>query len=133
MKKIGSVFILILLLSSAFRSDNRLKFYWGEKVIKYNTGISMAEINQSKNTNKLHFAIREDLIQEVGSRTTKVEINLVRNGASIYAYRFDNVLSNRTLKIHSMYSALRVGDTILIQFKGVEGILPQIIGLKIKE
>lgn len=125
--------ILFLLVITAFRSDDKLKFYWGDKKIEYNSGLSQNEINQANSTSKLHFKIREDLIQEVGNRTTKIEINLVRNGASIYTYRFENVLSNQTLKISRIYSSLRVGDTILIQFKGVDGILPQIIGIKIRE
>lgn len=132
-KKVRSAFILSLLLLTAFRSDDRMKFYWGEREIEYKSGISLTEINQPNNTNKLHYTIREDLIQEVGYRTTKVEINLVRSGMSVYTYRFDNVLSSNTLNIPRIYSSLRVGDTILIQFKGVDGILPHIIGLKIKE
>lgn len=134
MKNIASVLVLLVLfvLSTGFRSDDRLKFYWGEKEIVYKSGVSLTEINQPNNANTLRYVIRKDLIEELGYRNTKVEINLVRSGVSIYAHRFDDVLSNQTLKIQSIYSSLRAGDTILIQLKGVEGILPQIIGIKIK-
>ncbi|WP_422359962.1 hypothetical protein [Reichenbachiella sp.] len=135
MKTVISPFILILtlLLTTAFRGDDRLKFYWGEKEIEYKSGLSLAEINQTYSTSKLRFKIREDLIQEVGYRNTKIEINLVRKGASIYTYRFDDALSHQTLKIDRIFTSLREEDTILIQFKGVKGVLPQIIGLKIRE
>ncbi|WP_420583129.1 hypothetical protein [Reichenbachiella sp.] len=125
--------ILILLLTTAFRGDDRLKFYWGEMKIEFESGISLSKVIQSKPTKKLHYIIREDLIQEVGKRTTKLEINLVRRGTSIYANRYDDLLSDQTLMFDDIYSSLRVGDTILLQFTGVEGILPQIVGLKIKE
>ncbi|MDW3209485.1 MAG: hypothetical protein R8N23_06455 [Reichenbachiella sp.] len=134
MKNIKSVLIPLVLfvLCTGFRSEDRLKFYWGEKEIAYTSGVSLTEINQPNNANTLRYVIRKDLIEELGYRNTKVEINLVRSGVSIYAHRFDDVLSNQTLKIQNIYSSLRAGDTILIQLKGVEGILPQIIGIKIK-
>ncbi len=134
MKKLNRVLVLLMIiaLTSAFNSDDRLVFYCGERKIDYQYGISLTEINQLNNANKLHYVIREDLIEKVEYRNAKIEINLVRSGASIYTYRFDDVLSKKTLKIQRIYSSLRVGDTILMQFKGVEGILPQIIGIKIK-
>ncbi|SMD32802.1 hypothetical protein SAMN04488029_1153 [Reichenbachiella faecimaris] len=124
---------VLLTLCTGFRSDDRLKFYWGEREIVYTSGVSLTEINQPNNANKLRFVIREDLIQEIDPQNTQIEIDLVRGRSSVYNYRFSNIQSHTTLKIEKIYSSLRMGDTILIQFKGVEGVLPQIIGIKIKD
>lgn len=131
--KMGVASIILLICLTSFRADDRLKFYWGQTAIDLKSGISLAEIKKSDAADKLRYVVREDLTETLSNRSTEIEINLIRGGVSLYSHHENVVLASKTLQIQKIFSEARAGDSILLELKGVEGVLPQIIGLHIFE